>query len=314
MFTCARCNNNVSDGVTCSGCRRQFDFSCAGISEINFRKLGERRNNWRCSDCKGVSTPVTRDTNASLQSQIEEMKASLAFITRQLTPLATLVEDVKTIKADLAHLKDSTEMAHESVRQLSDSVKSIDDRVSCLEESQNSVSKIRDTLTMIQDDLRIKEQLARSNNIEIKGVPFKKSENLYNLVYKIGEVVQTPIRKEDINYIARVPSPQGDSQKNIIVALHNRYTKEEFIAAARKHKGLQLSGLGFSSDLKYFINDHLTLHNKSLLKEAKRLASDNNFRYVWVKHCQILVRKSDTSPIIRIKNENDLQKISREKD
>lgn len=313
MFSCARCNNSVSDGVTCSSCKRQYDFSCAGISEVSFRKLGERRNTWRCSQCKGAPSPVVRDTNVSLQSQMEEMKSSLALITRQLAPLATLVEDVKIIKADLAHLKDSTEMAHESVRQLSESVKCLDERVCCLEESQNTVSKMRDTLTLIQDDLHIKEQLARCNNVEIKGIPFKKSENLFNIIYKIAEAVQTPIRKEDINYVARVPNPQGDSQKNIIVALHNRYTKEEFIAAARK-KGRLLKDLGFSSDLKYFVNDHLTLHNKALLKEAKKLASVHNFRYVWVKHCQILVRKSDTSQIFRIKNEQDLQKIAKGKD
>lgn len=193
--------------------------------------------------------------------------------------------------------------------QLSDLTKSLEKRVSQVEESCGSVQAVQANIDKINLNPLEKEQWARANNIEIKGVPLKKDENLYDIAQKIGNTIECPVRKEDIYYVARVQSLKSDSQKSIIMALNNRYCKEEFIAAARKYKDLLISELGYTGDSKVFINDHLTLHNKALLKKAKELANEKNFRYIWVKHCKILARKSNTSPIFRIQTEKGLQKI-----
>lgn len=75
-------------------------------------------------------------------------------------------------------------------------------------------------------------------------------------------------------------------------------------------KKLSASDFGFpDTTSKIFINDHLTRHNKLLLSRAKKLASDNNYNYTWVQNCRILVRKNNTSPILRINTESDLSKI-----
>ncbi|CAG4962847.1 unnamed protein product [Parnassius apollo] len=306
-----RCGNKVSDGPLCNLCKRQFDFACAGITETNFRKLGERRSTWRCIDCKNAQSPAsTSYNNPGIAVRLEEMQATLVNITQQLVPLASLIEDVKTIKLEISNLKSSVEFAHQTAGQLSVTVKSLESRISQVEEHTNLIHILGADLKKFKEDLQDKEQWARANNVEIKGIPVKKSENLYDIVDNISKVIQCSIRKEDINYIARVPSLKAESQKSIIMALNNRYCKEEFVAAARKHKELKVSQLGYADEGHVYVNDHLTLFNKALLKKAKDLAKTKNFKYVWIKHCKILARKSDTSPTFRIKSEKDLLKFS----
>ncbi|VVC97563.1 unnamed protein product [Leptidea sinapis] len=54
---CDMCKNEVNDGVQCAGCKRNLDYSCAGISETGYRKLGpERRAVWKCPQCKLLRT------------------------------------------------------------------------------------------------------------------------------------------------------------------------------------------------------------------------------------------------------------------
>ncbi|CAG4982543.1 unnamed protein product [Parnassius apollo] len=134
----------------------------------------------------------------------------------------------------------------------------------------------------------------QANNVEIKGIPVKKSKNLYDIVDHINKVIQCSLRKEDINYIVRVPNLKAESQRSIIIALNNRYCKEEFVAAARKHKELKVSQLGYADEGHVYVNDHLTLFNKAILKKAKDLAKTK-------KKLQICVDKTlqDSGPKIR---------------
>ncbi|CAB3230100.1 unnamed protein product [Arctia plantaginis] len=223
-------------------------------------------------ECKTAQSPVA-PTNLQLLKQLSELRSTLDTIMKQLSPLATLVEDVKLIKQDVSDLKDSVNFAQKTADDSISKIGSLVTRVSHIEAQTNSLDNLKMDMAKLKEDLQDKEQWARANNVEIKGVPLSKSENLYDIVAKITKNIKCTIRKEDINYIARVPSLKSDSSKSIIMALNNRYTKEEFVAAARQHKGLSILDLGYNGEGKVFINDHLTLHNKALLKKVKKKKS-----------------------------------------
>ncbi|KAL0882089.1 hypothetical protein ABMA27_000661 [Loxostege sticticalis] len=313
MFACARCDNMSSDVATCSICKRHFDFQCAGITETGFRKLGDRRNTWRCPDCRSGSTsslPTPKESeNPSSSVPIDKVQFKLDAIMKQLAPLEALLEDVRSIKHDLATLQKSVEFAHDSIKEYSDSLKSLETKVKVLEERTDIIPALQASITKIENNLRVKEQWARMGNVEIKGIPIKNDENLYDIALKVGEAVGCPIQKTDINFIARIPTQRTDAPKPIIVSLNNRYLKEDLVAAARARKDLNLKSLGYTEAGKYFVNDHLTTFNKSLLSKAKATAKEKNFQFIWVKHCKILARKSTTSKIFTIKTEADLQRI-----
>lgn len=96
--------------------------------------------------------------------------------------------------------------------------------------------------------------------------------------------------------------------KTIVVAVHSRYIKDDFVSAARKCN-ITPGVLGWKGDNRIFVNDHLTVGNKILLSKTKTLARERGFAYTWVAGCKIRVRKNATSPIIVIRSEIDLKKV-----
>lgn len=315
MFKCKRCGSEFRDGVQCTACLNRYDFPCAGITESGYRKLGDRKSVWRCSACKSASPSPGR---------IPEMECilnELKFLSAQITTMPVLVENVKKIqeelselkamKTDISDVKTSLEFVHQSVATLTSKIESLDEEVQSLRSAKEEIASLQQRVTQLEKRANEDEQRSRLNNIEIKGVPFTRSENLYEHMFKIGELINCKVAKEHINYIVRVPTRGDKNMKNIIVSLHNRYHKEEFIAAARSSKPFTAANLGLSGDQRIFVNDHLTMYNKSLLNKAKSLARELNFTFTWVKGCKIFMRKNTTSPVININSEFDLQKLSR---
>lgn len=235
------------------------------------------------------------------------MQEQLRNISLQLTPLR---EDVKLIKSEISSIKDSLNMAHDLIHGFSEKVKGLESKIINLEKVAEEVPALRLEINRLNNELHDRDQWARVNNIEIRGIPQKKNEDLYEIVKKIGDTSNFPIKKEDINYIARIPTRVTTSEKPIVVAFNNRYCKEDLIAASRKKKPRTLSELGFSVAGNYYVNDHLTQFNKNLLSKAKSQAKEKNFKFIWVKHCKIMARKTDTSPILYIKCEKDIQKLT----
>lgn len=70
------------------------------------------------------------------------------------------------------------------------------------------------------------------------------------------------------------------------------------------------SGPGLSVDNisdNIFINEHLSYGTKLILKQAKDMAKQNGFKYVWVRDGRVLVRKSDRSSVISISSDDDVK-------
>nr|XP_026494844.1 uncharacterized protein LOC113399816 [Vanessa tameamea] len=163
-------------------------------------------------------------------------------------------------------------------------VEHIEKDVKSLISTKAIIGELKDITDKIQCDNNDREQWGRRSNIEIYGIPEKKGENLFNIFKDI-------------------------SDKAIVVRFLARYKKDDFLSNVRKQK-LKACDLGFSNvNTPIFFNDHLTSANKILLQRAKSKAKDNHYRSIWVKNCSIMVRRNDTSPIVHISNEKDLNKI-----
>lgn len=310
MFTCASCGSLHADGTVCSLCKLHYDYQCSGVSEAGYRKLGDvRKNAWRCPKCKSSPSPSPAAVSPQ-PNQLDRIQDQLTKITFDLAPLASLAADVRSIKSELSGLKESLDMAHELISNFSDKVNTLESRVIEVEKVAYRVPVLQTEIERLHRELHDRDQWARANNVEIRCIPQMKSENLYEIVQKIGSLSDLVIKKEEINYIARIPTRVPNAEKPIVVAFNSRYIKEEFVASSRKSKKLNLSNLGFSAAANFYVNDHLTQANKTLLGKARALAKEKNFQYIWVKHCKIMARKSDSAPIFFIRNESDLLKIT----
>lgn len=306
MNTCALCNVEFNDGVQCGSCKKHLDFGCANISEAGWRKLGATRMaQWKCSVCKISSPNVPTSEKASLDtilSEIRDMK-------RQLLNLPTLIDDIKLIKDELCELKSTCQGTNSRLDEFDMRMSDAECKISELEKMQVTINNMQSDLSKVKFELSSNDQRSRLNNVEIKGVPTRKDENLFSIIEAIGRKINYSCPKSLINYVSRVPI-FNSNEKLIIVSFLNRYVKEDFIAAARTVKSLSTSDIGLQgSSQRVFVNDHLSAEYKKLLSKAKIIAKEKKYEFSWVKHGKIHVLKNANSKVIIVRRESDLNRI-----
>lgn len=308
---CSTCGSTFNDGVQCGVCKKHLDFGCAQITETGWRKLGnERRAAWKCSTCRTLSptppAPVGTSEPASLEAVLKEVRD----LKRHLLSLPTLIDDVKSIKDELKDLRSGCDFINNRLEGFNVKFTDIENRVTNIELLQKTVASMETTIASLSSQICASDQRSRLNNVEIKGVPFRREENLFSLVESISKVIDHSFSKSQINYLNRAPL-HGSKDKTIIVSFINRYVKEEFIAYARACKTLSAADIGFSGvNQRIFVNDHLNATMKTLLNKTKSLAKEKKYNYVWVKYGKIHIRKNDTSPAFVVSRETDLNKIA----
>ncbi|XP_060810068.1 uncharacterized protein LOC132904169 [Amyelois transitella] len=284
---CANCNEPVLDGAQCTVCKSYYDFKCAGITKTAYKALGTGRSksSWKCSPCCTKKDSVTDSLISKLDS---------------------LGNQLDTIQSDIKGIKCSCEVTNTKLESLGARLDGVDLRVTGLEGTTSSLVSQVDS---ILEQAISRDQWTRLSNVEIKGVPVKPNENLFDIVAKIGDVIGYAVPKCSLSYVSRIPT-RNNKEKSVIATFVNRYAKEDFVAAARLKKVLTAQDIGFSSrDSRVYVNDHLCPEYKKLLNDTKALAKERGFQYVWVKFAKIHVRRNDKSNTIVINSSVDLNKL-----
>lgn len=305
MFKCAKCTEELRDGAQCSTCKLCFDFVCAGITESNFRK---RKTPWKCRSCLDGHGTALSPAGSTAQVSLEGIMVELKRMSLALAAISSLKDDIQIIKSDVNDLKSSVEIAHSAIQAFATNVSEIENKITSIEAKCAELERLNQKVTKLEGLQNEKEQWARANNVEIKGIPYSRNENLIDLIQKIGDAVKFKLCKNQINFVTRIPTRNDNNIKPIIVCFLNKHVKEDFVAASRKSKNLSGSDICLPCG-RIFINDHLTVTNKMLLTKVKAYVKERGYLYCWVKNCKILVRKNDTSPIHMIGSEEALYKL-----
>lgn len=306
---CAKCDESTNDGTKCSQCFKEYCFGCSCITEKGFRNLGtNRRAAWKCPSCKISLEPaepqlqVTPDiSNASL----EEILLKINGLSSKLDRLPQLINDVSVMKSEMTSFKESCA----KIDSIADRLDGLASRISALETVKDELDTVKASVDSLRQDYINKDQWSRLNNVEIKGVPMKASENLFTIIEELGKQVGCNIPKPQINYVSRIPI-HNSKTKSILLSFVNRYVKEDFVSAARAKKIITAADIGLGErEQRIYVNDHLSPQNKMLLNKAKLLAKDKGYQFVWVKFAKIQVRKNESTHTIAINSLNDLNKI-----
>lgn len=250
--------------------------------------------------------------NEKLNSTLDALRQDFCDFKQQLVGINTTIKKVSEeqieLKNDMCLMKSSNAKC-----------------VSKLETLSNETTDLRTTVTTLTEQLSLREQQGRMNNLEITGIPVTNNENLMNIVQNIATKIGFPLCSSDIDYIHRVrrfnsrnpdeadahnPSQDPSTIPNIILRFTQRKRKCDMLAAVRARRNLTTADAGLNGSSKpVFINEHLTPQNKLLYKQARILARDKGYTFVWLSDCKIFVRKNETSKVILISNEKDLIKI-----
>lgn len=309
---CAKCDSDISDGTKCSMCLQELCFGCSGVTEKGYRNLGaNRQQSWKCPSCKASpqpapqSEPSKQSVSVVSMGSLEEVLRKVDAMAAKLDCLPKLVEDVGVMKSEMMLLKES----YAKLEGVSDVIHDLNQRISGLEALKEDLAAARTEIDTLKQDYINKDQWSRMNNVEIKGIPFKNDENLFDIVEVLGKHVNYLVPKSQINYVSRIPV-YNSKDKSILLSFVNRCEKEDFVAAARAKKTIPALDLGLSKEKQdIYVNDHLTPQNKLLLNKAKALTKERGYKYIWVKYAKIHVRKNENSPPLVISSAQDLNKI-----
>lgn len=319
------------DSIKCSACHGIFHYLCVGLNEAEFKKiLPMNKIKWKCPSCKAgkknnnnTSSPITpRSEGGSSHSMINiDANAIMEHIDARFSALQLSVDSLKAdVNDQLKKLSATVKSWESKINGFSSTISAVNSQISDLKQENVKLKQeldcLRNNLKDISDNNQRNEQWVRRSNIQINGIPEKKSENLFDLVKSLAQKCNFKIdTNNDIDFVTRIAVKNdldNKTPKPIIVKMHSRYKKDDFLLSLRKLKNCTAADVGVTggqSSNRVFFNDHLSSRNKYLLRQAKRLAKEKGYAYCWVRNCTIMVRRSDQSPVLHITSEECLNKI-----
>lgn len=236
----------------------------------------------------------------------------LVTISEQLAALSYLPAAVKELRNEVSEVKHSIEFSGKMVEEINTKISALESKLKLVDVLKNEVDSLKVHITKIQDDMEQRDQWARRSNIELVGIPERKGENLITIITSLAKHTGFDIDpRVDIDFVTRVAPKESKKgqHKPIIIKMQARYRKDDFLTSIRTKRNLSSSDIGCGGDSRIYANDHLTSASKRLLHLTKEAAKQNQYRFVWVRNCRILVRKSEGSHIRAILKLEDLNKM-----
>lgn len=262
----------------------------------------EKRDNWRCVDCR-ISGQSVSPTLSDVLKELKNLRSSFD----------ELKADVNIIKTSVGDMTSQLKEVNSRMEKVEGRLDSVEQATTKLESLQRRLDEAKNTIVELTRENNVRDQYSRMNNVEISGIPFQKGENLVSILGTIYTKVGLDLC--DINRIHRVrrfeQKPNEPSRPPaIIVQFVRQHSKDQLLAAIRTRRGITTADVGLAGPAaNVYISDHLIPANKLLLKRARELKQLHGFAYLWVRDCKIFMRKSDSSKIIRISSDKDLLNI-----
>lgn len=197
----------------------------------------------------------------------------------------------------------------------------MDRKITTIMEDNKKLRKELAEKNLAIDDLKKRmdhlEQRSRINNIEISGFPQTKNEDVREIVKAVCKTLKVDdITDRDIQAVHRVPRYNKAPNGNIVINFASRWTKNRVLMAAKEYRKSQKRNIvakDFKQELgdtPIYLSEHLSPARKQLLRKTKHVAKDKNYKFVWTKEGQILVKKNEESKKTHtILNETDIASL-----
>lgn len=293
---CHKCSDNIDVNncfIQCSECSCAYHLgACCGLSEATYKSKGEEyRRSWRCPDCRKPKSSAT----SSNETEGLPIAALLLEINRKLDELLPLKQTVNDIEASIKHVSEQYDKVVADVTKNSNEIKNMKTRLSKLEETKADVE-----LQRVTEAINELEYHSRKLNVEIHGLPVKNDECLMTTMNEIASKLNLPLLTEQsVTGLHRLPS-KPDKVPGVIIRFSCLSAKERWFA---KRKDLPTAQPGL------FMMENLTAYNRTLLKNAKDWALDNQFSYAWHRNGKVFVKKCEGARRHLIKRVSDLDRL-----
>ncbi|XP_072933769.1 uncharacterized protein [Epargyreus clarus] len=259
------------------------------------------------------------DTQDSLTIQLNDFKKEIKemmslFSSKQEKELQHVSNTLKIIQQSNLNIENS-------IAYLTSQNEEFKKKINLLESQAREDKKY---ITILENKIEDLQVGCRKSNIQIKNVPKMKNETkeeLIEMVMCLSQTLECKIDRSDIKDIYRVRGRKPQEQNSpIVVETSSALLKSEILKKGKafniKHKSKICSKhLGFKkqTDVPVFLSEHLTVKGSRLHFLARDLAKTRSYKFCWTAYGKVYVRKDESSPIITIRTEEQVQKLQLEK-
>lgn len=291
-FDCDRAIRTGTTGVKCKKCDHRVHSTCAGQQE----------GDWICSACEAASgeEPTLRD----IMTAITKSNKQQGKLVRDVEAQAKLIRDAE------ANLGKSIEECHKRVE---DAVKATEDVKAELDAMKAENHALRDRVRFLEERLAATEQYSRVNDVEVHGVPYKKGENLTEILSSLGNALSYPMTPETVEVAHRIGRP-SESRRGIYVRFARKPYKSDFLQARKVKRDLCVRHLscfppGPRSDDPIYINESLSPEMRSIFNRARDLKKEKCIHDVWFHNGKLFLKKTATSDKVQVKSNHHLTSL-----
>lgn len=185
-------------------------------------------------------------------------------------------------------------------------------------ETEKDRQKDKEHIILLENKIEDLEKSQRKCSLELKNVPRIEKETktcLLNMVTQLASTLKIDIKHSDIKDIYRTSSKLQN--RPIIVELLTYTQKTNILSTAKKYNmqnknnKLNSSHLGLKCpNTPIYLCDHLTQKGNRLFYLARELTRAKKYKFCWTSLGDVLVRKDETSPIIKIISESQIINLS----
>lgn len=316
--TCSSCNETISIDnlcLICDECDKCYHPKCKGIFGKNLKPLASLAE-WFCnSDCKSTfennQSTETIVNSTIVDTPIMETIAALLLFKDNVTKE---ISDVKESQQFLSDLVDGLQQQNQRILKDNELLKRQ------LEAANQENHKLRNSSHEMEGQINKINQEHLINNIVITNVP--KSDNYVNDFWTMTAKMEAKIEKDDVSSI-ELMHPSNRNNKNaatpkshtLLVKFRNHNAKVELIK--KKAKAGAVLTEQFTANMNnqhriqaVYFRDHLTNYGLDLFAKCKSIQKQAKYKFCWTKDCQIYLRESEKSKVIRISSLKDIERLN----
>lgn len=264
---------------------------------------------------KQLKSKTSLSGSSTLNKSSRQSTSSAGSSARVSTPISDKVkESLQALESRISALESTVERLSTENQDLRQSVVSLQSE---LEQCRNQLGR-QVSINSSECNTSLDQQEINTN-IVIRGVEISESHTEGDL-RAVYEGLRDHLDSSDIEELAPVsvellPSRSTNRcNRPIRVQLKTVAAKERFLQIRRVKKDILPSDIGISSTSRspILITEQLTRANQELLYKARSLRGQNKFKFVWSSNGQILARQRENAKVIRILDEDHVNRIRAE--
>lgn len=327
---CEVCNKEIkkNNAIGCDICQKFFHSSCIKMEQTKFSSLMSNESlKWACNSCES-SIVFTVDKKQEINNLTKEellltfKKANddlLLNMSVNFDRLNKKIDDNRddtnnriqnlneNVNAEITYLKE--EVISIKAKANETSSQNIEKIIPQIEKKLNINDIVVETIYRyigpVESELDKMTRISNLSNLIIDNIPETKQENLFDIIYCIGDELNVNIGQYDLNNVFRINSKK--KVKSIMVCFQQKRARD-FFYDAYFSKIVYLNKIGFTGlKGRLFINEHLTTRNSEISKKLRLMKSKDLIRKCYSRNgiCYLVLKEFDKP--YKILNDADLQ-------